>query len=263
MLGSFRTALSYVVIALMIGAPVAAIGSAAGSAAATHVPTLGTAQLLGVTAGTTKAYSTNWAGYAITKGSVTDVQGSWVQPKVSCPSPTAYLYSSVWVGIDGDGSNTVEQTGTSAYCEAGVAVYSAWYEFYPAAPVTISWSVAPGDHMTASVSASGTSFTAKITDVTTGNTKSVTKSVSSATRHSAEWIVEAPYSNGVLPLAHFSKVTFTSCNATLAGSTHTISGWANQKLIMVNNAGTMEKALPGALSRGGSTFSVKWVSSGP
>ena len=60
--------------------------------------------------------STNWSGYAVAGGTYTTVTASWVQPAVTC-SGTAY--SSFWVGIDGDTSNTVEQTGTEADCSSG------------------------------------------------------------------------------------------------------------------------------------------------
>src|SRR5215469_11261542 len=51
--------------------------------------------------------STNWSGYALTgsRGSVTDVKGSWIVPAVNC-SQTPSAYSSLWVGIDGYSSNT-------------------------------------------------------------------------------------------------------------------------------------------------------------
>ena len=80
------------------------------------------------------ATSTNWSGYAVTgpDGSVTDVKGSWKVPDVVCSSPgTPNSYASFWVGIDGYGSNTVEQIGTDSDCSGGNAVYYAWYEFYP------------------------------------------------------------------------------------------------------------------------------------
>src|SRR5581483_7426596 len=60
--------------------------------------------------------STNWSGYAVAGGRYTTV------------------WSSFWIGLDGDTSNTVEQTGTEADCSSGRAVYSAWYEMYPKYP---------------------------------------------------------------------------------------------------------------------------------
>src|SRR4051794_32080572 len=61
----------------------------------------------------TNSTSSNWSGYAVTGGTYTSVSASWTEPSVSC-SGTAY--SSFWVGLDGDTSSTVEQTGTDADC---------------------------------------------------------------------------------------------------------------------------------------------------
>src|SRR5690348_2585246 len=96
--------------------------------------------------------STNWSGYAVAGGTYRTVTASWVQPSVSCSSTA---YSSFWVGIDGDTSNTVEQTGTEADCNGSTPVYSAWYEMYPKFPVNFSNPVAPGDHFTATVATDG------------------------------------------------------------------------------------------------------------
>src|SRR5262245_29641818 len=74
--------------------------------------------------------STNWSGYAVTGGTYTTVSASWTQPAVNC-SVTPTGWSSFWVGLDGNTSNTVEQTGSEADCSSGRAVYSAWYEMYP------------------------------------------------------------------------------------------------------------------------------------
>src|ERR671932_523536 len=79
--------------------------------------------------------SSNWSGYSAINGRYTTVSASWKQPTASCTSQTTY--SSFWVGLDGDGSNTVEQTGTSADCSGGTARYYAWYEMYPKFPVNL------------------------------------------------------------------------------------------------------------------------------
>lgn len=51
--------------------------------------------------------STNWSGYANTGATFTDVKGSWTEPTATCSSGQT-AYSSFWVGIDGDTTNTVE-----------------------------------------------------------------------------------------------------------------------------------------------------------
>src|SRR5947208_2422073 len=74
--------------------------------------------------------SSNWSGYAVTgSGPYRSVSSSWTQPAVDC-SRTPNAYSSFWVGLDGDTTNSVEQTGTDADCSSGQAVYYGWYEMY-------------------------------------------------------------------------------------------------------------------------------------
>ncbi len=75
---------------------------------AAGVTTVGQAPLL---AGAGSA-SSNWSGYASQKGPFTSVSASWVQPAGTCTA--ARTYSSFWVGLDGDGSNTVALRWTAA-----------------------------------------------------------------------------------------------------------------------------------------------------
>ena len=112
----------------------------------------------------TNSTSTNWSGYAVTGNRFTSVSASWTEPTVSC-SGTAY--SSFWVGLDGDTSGTVEQTGTDADCSGTTPQYYAWYEMYPKFPVNFRNPVKPGDKLSASVTTNGSgSFTLTISDST-------------------------------------------------------------------------------------------------
>ena len=91
-----------------------------------------------------------------------------------CPTvqPTQYGgISATWIGIDGGlGSpNSIIQTGTQQETDGGSTLYAAWYELYPAAPVTLG-GVSPGDSMSASITHDGGSnWTISIADVSTGN----------------------------------------------------------------------------------------------
>lgn len=211
--------------------------------------------------------STNWSGYAVetnfakpASNAVTDVKGTWVVPAVTCLSSLT-TYSSVWVGIDGYSSNSVEQTGTEQDCYLGTPRYSAWYEMYPKMPVTLSISVKPGDSITAEVKSGGSSqFTLTLTNNSANKSFTTTQKTTKARRQSAEWIVEAPYSGGVLPLADFGTVTITGASATLNGVAGTISNWPNDAMTMVNDSGS-PKAVPSSLSSNGSSFSVAWAAS--
>lgn len=196
--------------------------------------------------------SGNWSGYAVTggSGSYKSVSASWVQPAVSCGSQTTY--SSFWVGLDGYSNSALEQTGTEADCIGGRATYGAWWEVLPASESSYSVTVAPGDHLTATVTDNGNgTFTMKLVDSTKGWTKSTTHSGSSGYQDSsAEVIAEAPTVGGsVAPLANFGTVNFTGSTAngsTLSGGT---------EIIMEGSSGDV-LAQPGSLSGGG--FSDTW-----
>src|SRR2546427_1141892 len=212
--------------------------------------------------------STNWSGYAVTgpAGSVTDAKGSWIVPSVICSS--AASYSSFWVGIDGFGSNTVEQTGTDSDCQNGIPTYYAWYEFYPGPAFLITGiTVRPGDRISAEAIYSSGLVTVTITDTTTAQSFT-TSGGAGALRSSAEWIAEAPSSaGGVLPLANFGTAYLGQDNtglsptnyATVNGVTGPISsfGPSVQEITMVSSSGTTQ-AQPSPLSTDGTSFSVTW-----
>jgi len=198
----------------------------------------------------TRSTSTNWAGYSATGGTFTSVSATWKQPAATCTSATAY--SSFWVGLDGDGTNTVEQIGTDADCSGGKPVYYAWYEMYPKFPVNLSLTIHPGDTVSAKVTTGGRgSFTLTIRDTTTGGSFTTTQKLKNAKLGSAEVIAEAPSSGGVLPLANFGTVGFSA--ATVNGQP--IGSFNPDRIDMVS--GTTTKAITSALS-GGTAFSVKW-----
>lgn len=199
----------------------------------------------------TTGTSTNWSGYDSTSGPFTSVSASWTQPSVACPTTKKNSYASFWVGLDGDGSNTVEQTGTDSDCLRGTQTYYGWYEMYPAAPVNFTNPVQPGDAMHASVTYQAGSFNLVLTDQTRGWTQTETKSLSSATRLSAEVIAEAPSSGKVLPLADFGTVNFTS--ALVDGTA--LGNHNPNEIIMAS--GSTTKATPSALTNG-ENFSVTW-----
>jgi hypothetical protein len=199
----------------------------------------------------TNSTSTNWSGYAVTGSRFTSVSASWKQPTATC---SATAYSSFWVGLDGDTSNTVEQTGTDADCSGRSPQYYAWYEMYPKFPVNLSQPVAPGDTMTASVTTDGRgNFTLTISDASRGWTNVTKAKLKSAKLSSAEVIAEAPSSSGgVLPLANFGTASFTAAKAN--GSFLTSTTPNIDPITMAS--GSTVKAQPGSIS--GGAFSVTW-----
>ena len=200
--------------------------------------------------------STNWSGYAVTGGVYTSVSASWTQPAVDC-STTPTGWSSFWVGLDGDGTSTVEQTGTEADCSSGQAVYSSWYEMYPKFPKNYSDPVVPGDSFSASVTTDGRgSFTLTLTNNTRHWSHTTSARLKNARLGSAEVIAEAPSSSGgVLPLADFGTVNFSGASA---NGTSFASLGGLDRIDMVSGSST--KASTGSID-GSGNFSVTWKSS--
>ena len=202
------------------------------------------------------ATSTNWSGYAAAgqPGQFTSVSSNWTQPAVTCSNQQTF--SSFWVGLDGDGTQSVEQTGTEADCDNGQAAYQGWWEMFPAAPVFYNNPVKPGDAMSASVTSNGGgSFTLVLSDTTANWTQTTQQSSTTAQDGSAEVIAEAPSSQtGVLPLSNFGTVDFTNAQANGAA----IGNSGADSLTMVS-AGGVTEATPSALT-GGNAFSVAFGS---
>lgn len=216
--------------------------------------------------------STNWAGYVAgtslsqpTPGSVTQVYGSWVVPALC--SLSGHTYSAIWIGIDGFNSSTVEQLGTEHEWVDGEQINYAWFEIYPNASLEFAgFPVNVGDYISAAVLYLGSNIFELVIVNNTQATYAVAPfaqtTLANAERVSAEWIVEAPYENGILPLADFGVAYFNGCEATINGVTGAInnSNWANESLMMVNNAGGL-KASTSILFPGGIGFDVVWKSS--
>jgi hypothetical protein len=194
--------------------------------------------------------SENWAGYYSTAGPFASVSASWVQPAATCTSEA--MYSAFWVGLDGANDDTVEQTGSEVDCIGGTPKYYAWYEMYPSKGANFPGIVMPGDQFSASVAVVGTKFTLTITDLTRHWHYKIIKTSKTATKASAEIIVEAPSRGGtILPLTDFGTVSFTSAEA----NGESIALENPEEFTMVARNHTV-KATPSALS--GDDFSVVW-----
>ncbi|WP_441247208.1 G1 family glutamic endopeptidase [Kitasatospora sp. McL0602] len=187
----------------------------------------------------------NWGGYAATGSGFTSVSATWTEAKATCNSSND-LYAP-WVGIDGYGSSSVEQTGVATDCSSGSPVHQAWYEMYPAAPVylsTSSYPVAAGNVITASVTYAGSNkYTLKLTNSSRGWTYTTSKTLS-ASRASAEVIIESP--TGAYP--NFGTLNFSS--ATVNGKS--LGSFGPVALDPSNGA---YEARTSALGSGGTSFS--------
>lgn len=217
-----------------------------------------------------QGFSLNWSGYAASKDlqrpsdhSVTHVKGSWVVPTLK-PTPGNTTYTSIWVGIDGYNSSTVEQLGTEHDWVNDKQEDSAWFEMFPLPAYTIlGFPLQHGDLIEAEVDYEGKNqFKLSLVNHTQKtycviplkHTKSKV-----AKRSSAEWIVEAPYSSRILPLSDFQQVRFKNCEMTLGGITGGIENknWETEFLVM-QNADGVTRAVPSGLSYDSKNFSVKW-----
>jgi hypothetical protein len=208
--------------------------------------------------GLNQVESTNWSGYADTGSGFSKVSGSWTEPSASCGG--GIQLAAFWVGIDGYNSGSVEQDGTMIECYYGGLYQFSWWEMYPSNAVqVVGTSVASGDHISASVVRSGTSYSLSVTDSThPANSFTTNRSCSGCANSSAEWIAEAPSgSNGLYPLAHFSTWTLSNASVSAGSTSGTISRFPDNEITMVNNSGQV-KAQPGPLNSSGSSFSVTW-----
>lgn len=221
------------------------------------------------------ATSENWSGYIVTGSAFTQAAGSWTVPAIDC-SQTPNAWALFWVGIDGYGTSTVEQTGTGSYCTGTTPSYDSWWEFYPSAGSALSdspVSVSPGDQISAQVSYSDSQsqFTITITNETAQQSYSCWYQPElGAERTSAEWIAETPTSEPsgqIAPLADFGTVdfgqTYTNIsgtnNATDASTSGPISAFGTGivPMTMVNSGG-MVQGVPSILSPDGASFTVTW-----
>jgi hypothetical protein len=245
-MGRARLTLPFVVGGAMLVIATTAVSAGAGAAVAASP--VG-APIVGLRHST----SSNWSGYAAYNQTFSSVSATWTQPSVSCGSQNTY--SAFWAGLDGYNSNSVEQTGTEADCSNGAATYYSWYEMYPHPSYYAGVTVVPGHSYTATVSYSGGVFTLTLTDNSqSGNSFTTRQRLNSAKRTSAEAIVEAPYSGGILPLANFGTANFSASYANGAKSLGSFS-----PLDRINmsdpNGGT---ATPGSISTSTGAFSVTY-----
>lgn len=219
--------------------------------------------------------SSNWSGYQINK-TAQYVQSGWTVPTVTRPNPgysTNGYYSSTWSGIGGGfnaGSGALIQSGTAQDVAAnGTTSYYAWYEIVGGTHDTggevriNNLAIHPGD-----IVGSGVEWTPAggaimgVCNFSSGAGCINFTLTSSAPGTSEEWIVEAPYFNGVLPLADFDHVDFiNACWQTTfqaGGSCSSISASGPQAIALqkyVFGANQTLAAPQGGFTNNGQNFS--------
>jgi peptidase A4-like protein len=205
-------------------------------------------------AGVTQATSPDWAGYAATgaAGTFTSVASNWIVPPVACNGTATR--SSYAVGLDGDGTSTIEQIGTEGDCAGDFGLYSGWYQMSPNAPVFFKNPVKPGDAMTASVTAlGGGNFMLSLFDMTQNWTQVTQQTLTAATLGSAEIVAQDPPQNGQAPpLSNFGIVDFLGAAINNAAVTAPVN-----EVTMVSAAGNT-LAVPSTITGGVGNFAVGW-----
>lgn len=156
--------------------------------------------------------SSNWSGYAIVdtsdpfKTTNTTTYGAFVIPTAQQAFGTTCsgnVYSSQWVGVDGDGSDDVFQAGIEADAGCSSTFYSAWYEWYPNSETRISnFTVTAGDliyvYIWNTSLTEGDYYIADLTANTNTTAQFGAPNGTHLTGNSAEWIVERPGVGGKL-----------------------------------------------------------------
>ena len=220
------------------------------------------------------ALSTNWSGYAAYGTSFTNASARWTVPAVNC-NGAATGASSAWVGLDGYGSPSVsspsvEQLGTEQDCFWGFPSYSAWYELWPKASVTLpsKYAVHPYDKMQAWVSYSNVSdtYAFHMQNFTAGwvwNLNVPAPTSPHPTNTTAEWIVEQPDCFYTCSwLANYGTVSFSNATASKPSSPAApIGSFSNDPITL--QSGSTVKSVPSALTNAaaGSSFTTQFLHS--
>jgi YVTN family beta-propeller protein len=221
-----------------------------------------------------------WSGYALTASyaSVTDVNGSWIVPGIAgdCSLTNFNHFSSSWIGIDGFGTNTVEQIGTNTDCGTlGITSISAWYEFYPQPQIGISKSVYAGDKMDAQIKYTGGMFVMTLTDLTQRWTFSTSGNLTDAGRSTAEWITERTSVCNIFGVCYLSLTDFGNQywgsvytgaqldSATISGVSGTMGSFTEKNIVSVYGINMTNSNYSYLLDEtsplvGSDSFSIAW-----
>ena len=234
--------------ALVIGASLLAPTQAAPMGAAAGHPDGGAD-----TSGAATRTNDHWSGYSAHSGDYTTVSASWTEPTVDCRTGGEVVF---WVGLDGDGNDNVEQTGTHVLCRNGKAIHTGWWETYPCYNIIdYDHVVRPGDKISSTVTDNGNgTYRLSLRDETQGWTEQPNKrACSGAGDVSAEVITETPiYANGPSPLADFGTVTYTDVSI----NGRPLSNANPQAITMARHGRAIDTT--SAIS-GGTRFSNTWL----
>jgi hypothetical protein len=227
----------------------------------------------GVAYVTPQKNSTSWAGYVAptTRISAAYVGATWNEPIIGGARNTVNGSSvSIWVGMDGwKNSTTLEQVGTTAIFTniSGVrsVSYSAWYDFSPNPPQSIPLTISANQRVAGSLEYLPNK-TFEVSLSTVGGTFHTWEKDRSATRASAEWIIQASRgSTGTVPLAKWNKdLYFVGCYLRLYDHKfgHQFAAFYLVQVTLWTQSRSQVMAAPQTPGAPNS-FSVVWKSYGP
>ena len=206
-----------------------------------------------------KVSSSNWAGYAATgaKDTVTVVSGTWTEPKITCTSGYSTTDVATWVGIDGYSNGNLVQTGASADCSGydglllrlvgSSARFRDHHRLFHRSRRAYDLGFGNLRNLDREV-------TMKITDGS--QSFSHVRTLTADPRTSAECIVERDYIGVLNQLSKFKTDTFSSCTATISGTSGGIGTFSSVDAIkMVSGSTTL--ATTSALTSN-TKFTVTW-----
>ncbi len=215
--------------------------------------------------------SNNWSGYVLRSPATAPIYawiyGEWNVPRVYAESGFySSDHSSMWVGIDGYGSNDVVQDGTDqdtfTMFWVQTSSYDAWVEWYPlSAQVVSNFPVNPGDriHSWTWVTDANGNYSAQPTKgwfYMWNQTQNVYVYTSinlpsgvTFNGHSAEWVLERPTVGGTISsLANYSWAQLTNASVyDLWGAQHLYAGDQSDtslNVTMMNNSTVLSTVAP-------------------
>ena len=199
----------------------------------------------------------NWSGlegHTTTKHYYSAVTGDWDVPPIIIASADGNPdYSSLWVGLDGDGTKDLVQAGTEQDGQDFLGFlftdYYAWSEILPNEPTAQEvFSVDPGDDMSVEVwigtgsgspNPNGKYGSFRIIDYTQNNESKFYVPLNGTTYNGmdAEWILERPTVNNSLPeLADYLTAFITDADALKVSTNAWVKAGttANRSIAMYN-----------------------------
>ena len=202
--------------------------------------------------------SRNWAGYAATNGTYTEVRATWSVPVFAPDSPAGS--DAIWVGIGGVRGSDLVQAGTQETVSSlGSTKYEAWIEMLPQPPQTVPLAITSGDSVTVSlVQQQPEEWLVVIANNTSGKSYQTDFHYRSSLS-SAEWVVEAPSARRgrVLPMDRFGTITFSQASAVKNGQRMSVAEAGGRAITMLDRSGRSPLARPSQLRDDGAGFSVQ------